>query len=329
MSFSTNFSCLSCGVSFPTPSDQRSHYKSEWHRYNLKRKISGLSFICKEDFDSKAEYYSSLDSTGEIINDKQEFRCSYCTLVFNSKNRLDNHLRSGKHDHLMNQQDMVEQNDIEISDEMQAEFIVNPTICLFCHQVSQNTMENVDHMISKHNFFIPDVEHLNNLNGLIEFCSEKIKLDWMCLYCDSAFNSVNAVQNHMISKGHTMIGDIDMDDISIFFDFSQIQDEYMEHDDQDAVITPDETELVFPSGKRVGHREFHRYYKQNLIYRANPSNIKNVEWVPTPHNQVAIQSGYTAQTGIDKAWLRQLSTRMVKLGVSANRLQKHFRHQIR
>lgn len=329
MSFSTDFSCLSCGASFPTSNDQRSHYKSEWHRYNLKRKISGLSSISKEDFDSKAEYYSSFDNTDEIINDNQEFSCSYCTLVFNSRNRLNNHLRSGKHDHLMNQQDMMKHDDIEISDEMQVEFILNSTICLFCRHLSEDTMKNVDHMISQHNFFIPDVEHLNDLNGLIEFCSEKIKLDWMCLYCDSAFNSIKAVQNHMLSKGHTMIGDIDMNDISIFFDFSQIQDEYMKHD-QDAVITSDETELVFPNGKRIGHREFHRYYKQNLIYRTNSSNVKNLKWIPESHNQAIVaRSDCIIHHGIDKAWLRQLSTRMVKLGVDANRLQRHFRHQIR
>jgi pre-60S factor REI1 len=33
------FTCLNCRVGFPTAVAQRLHYKTDWHRYNLKRKV--------------------------------------------------------------------------------------------------------------------------------------------------------------------------------------------------------------------------------------------------------------------------------------------------
>ena len=31
--------CNACNVEFPDEGVQKSHYRSEWHRYNLKRKV--------------------------------------------------------------------------------------------------------------------------------------------------------------------------------------------------------------------------------------------------------------------------------------------------
>lgn len=36
-------SCNSCNKEFQDEMEQKLHYKSEWHRYNLKRKVCDLS----------------------------------------------------------------------------------------------------------------------------------------------------------------------------------------------------------------------------------------------------------------------------------------------
>ena len=36
----SGLACNSCNKEFEDDSDQKLHYKSEWHRYNLKRKVS-------------------------------------------------------------------------------------------------------------------------------------------------------------------------------------------------------------------------------------------------------------------------------------------------
>ena len=41
--------------------------------------------------------------------------------------------------------------------------------CLFCSHVSDSLETNVQHMTSAHSFFIPDVEYLTDLPGLIGY----------------------------------------------------------------------------------------------------------------------------------------------------------------
>lgn len=45
-----SFTCLACRVGFPTSEGQRQHYKTEWHRYNLKRKIAGMIPVSADNF---------------------------------------------------------------------------------------------------------------------------------------------------------------------------------------------------------------------------------------------------------------------------------------
>ena len=47
------FTCVTCHVAFRTADDQRSHYKTDWHRYNLKRKVAGMVPVSRTDFNSR------------------------------------------------------------------------------------------------------------------------------------------------------------------------------------------------------------------------------------------------------------------------------------
>ncbi len=42
--------CLSCQLIFSTSTEQKEHYKSDFHRFNLKRKVVGLPPITMEMF---------------------------------------------------------------------------------------------------------------------------------------------------------------------------------------------------------------------------------------------------------------------------------------
>lgn len=46
------------------------------------------------------------------------------------------------------------------------------TDCLFCSHHSRSLMKNVAHMTKDHSFFIPDVEFLVDLRGLIRYLGE-------------------------------------------------------------------------------------------------------------------------------------------------------------
>jgi pre-60S factor REI1 len=50
---SSLFTCLACHVAFKTADIQREHYRSDWHRYNLKRKMVELPPVSADMFAQK------------------------------------------------------------------------------------------------------------------------------------------------------------------------------------------------------------------------------------------------------------------------------------
>lgn len=49
------FTCITCHVGFRLADDQRNHYKSEWHRYNLKRKVADMKPVSQADFELRVQ----------------------------------------------------------------------------------------------------------------------------------------------------------------------------------------------------------------------------------------------------------------------------------
>lgn len=57
------------------------------------------------------------------------------------------------------------------------------------------------HMTVAHSFFIPDIEFLVDVEGLIQYLGEKISIGNVCLYCNGrgkGFHTLEAVQKHMV-----------------------------------------------------------------------------------------------------------------------------------
>ena len=46
----SGLTCLACAAAFSTPAEQKEHYRSDWHRYNLKRKLAELPPISADGF---------------------------------------------------------------------------------------------------------------------------------------------------------------------------------------------------------------------------------------------------------------------------------------
>lgn len=49
----SQYTCNSCGLAFGASADQHEHMRSEWHRYNLKRRVAELPPISEDSFNSK------------------------------------------------------------------------------------------------------------------------------------------------------------------------------------------------------------------------------------------------------------------------------------
>lgn len=48
------------------------------------------------------------------------------------------------------------------------------TDCLFCSHHSKSLLKNLAHMTKVHSFFIPDLEFLVDLRGLIQYLGEEV-----------------------------------------------------------------------------------------------------------------------------------------------------------
>ena len=44
------FTCVTCNVAFNDSELQRVHYKTDWHRYNLKRKVAEMPPVNLQDY---------------------------------------------------------------------------------------------------------------------------------------------------------------------------------------------------------------------------------------------------------------------------------------
>nr|XP_040224893.2 zinc finger protein 622 [Anopheles coluzzii] len=90
----SSFTCLNCGVRFATAEMQREHYKTHWHRYNLKRKLAELPPVTIEEFEKRLIQQKTEDAAAQ---EDQSLYCKACRKVFKTKNAHDNHLDSRKH----------------------------------------------------------------------------------------------------------------------------------------------------------------------------------------------------------------------------------------
>lgn len=86
--------CLNCNVKFQTPDIQRDHYKTDWHRYNLKRRVADLPPVTAEEFQKRVQQQRTAD---QKALEPVSLYCTACRKQFISDKSYENHLNSKKH----------------------------------------------------------------------------------------------------------------------------------------------------------------------------------------------------------------------------------------
>ena len=84
-----------------------------------------------------------------------------------------------------------------------------------------------------------------DLEGLLGYCQEKIKLGHYCLYCEKVFPTWQGCQNHMISKRHTKLRYEQgyWDDLDPFYDFKAENEEYVQNSESKPKANKDSTDV--------------------------------------------------------------------------------------
>ena len=90
------FTCNTCQVAFRSSELQRAHMQTDWHRYNLKRRVASLPPLSSEIFTEKV---LANKATAAATAAKASFEklCSACQKTYFSENAYNNHLNSQKH----------------------------------------------------------------------------------------------------------------------------------------------------------------------------------------------------------------------------------------
>lgn len=364
------FTCVTCHIGFKEHESQRDHYKTDWHRYNLKRKVADMPPVAYEDFTARAKLQRDQE---ESVQAPEEMFCKPCSKHFTNESSFANHKQSRKHKELekafvnaiqtkvgvespeqseslikqllnvksdhtekrllqMNEylkkcermaaedeaaeseadrmEDVVEEGedgedqlnweDIEEEEEeasqaKAAEKGIPATDCLFCEAKFASVEDKCEHMAAKHSFYIPDMAHVSDLEGLVRHLGIKLGVYHVCLWCSTrCYRDLQAVGRHMADKGHQKMrfegetlleyadfytfddeeteaegDDFEMLDESAFFMGSDGSLALYSRDGHSNIVKENDSEfeLTLPSGARLGHRSLHRYYRQSFGHR--------------------------------------------------------------
>ncbi|KAG2308226.1 hypothetical protein Bca4012_082708 [Brassica carinata] len=91
----SGLACNSCNKEFEDDSDQKLHYKSEWHRYNLKRKIAGVPGVTEALFEAR----QAAIAQAKIKSNEAPllYSCGVCNKSYRSSKAHEQHLKSKSH----------------------------------------------------------------------------------------------------------------------------------------------------------------------------------------------------------------------------------------
>jgi len=225
-------------VRFVDDEQKRLHYRSDWHRFNLKRKVAGVPGVTEALF---LALQAALGEGGELMGTPILYGCALCGKEYRSSRAHVQHLSSRSH--LLRASDEVPDSSIagikvvklkppaerrgpaaveedeELANESTSDMHVNedsskcgeepeeldPLLCFMCDLKHDTVEDCMVHMHKKHGFFIPDSEYLKDPHGLLTYVGLKVKRDFICPYCNDRrqpFQSLEAVRKHMDAKGH-------------------------------------------------------------------------------------------------------------------------------
>ncbi|KZV81900.1 hypothetical protein EXIGLDRAFT_844210 [Exidia glandulosa HHB12029] len=257
------YTCLSCSIAFHTAEEQRLHYRSDHHRYNMKRRVAGLPPVSAHAFDEKV-----LERRAEtaLTVSAKGMTCDVCRKVYTTENAYRSHINSKRHKEneakpqpppppstsdvaaaSVSTPTPAPAPSLDIAEDASDEVIAAtidariaaarahllPTACIFCTHTSSSTLaQNLEHMHTAHGFFVPDAEYLVDVPGLHAFLAAKVAVAHACVWCAKEFRSLDAVRKHMLDKGHTKVPyqtEKDRLEISDFYDFSSSYPDAEEH----------------------------------------------------------------------------------------------------
>lgn len=115
-----SYTCISCRVAFADGEVQRAHYKTDWHRYNLKRKVADMLPVTAENFQERV-LEQRVAAEQQLSGAAAVKDCALCNKRFSSANAYHNHLQSHRHQQAEKQAALAAQREVEKMNEKNLE----------------------------------------------------------------------------------------------------------------------------------------------------------------------------------------------------------------
>lgn len=87
--------CMACRVDLVGVESRHRHYRSEFHRVNLQRKVANLTPLTETDFEERNEAVQREEAA--VARRRGPRFCAICSKKFSSERALDNHIASRRH----------------------------------------------------------------------------------------------------------------------------------------------------------------------------------------------------------------------------------------
>lgn len=302
------------GATFASVEEYKEHYKTEWHRYNLRRKIAGLEMATLEQFEERLAAAKEAATVTKAPRDSHVKASKREARQKNEKRMMKDPVEAyHRQQPARGPEDEVDEEEEEEEEEEAIVAEALATDSIFDSKRFESVAESLEYMRNTYSFYLPEVEYLVDVEGCVLHLCQKVKQYRTCLYCERTFRSFRACQQHMIDKSHCKIAydtDDQVDELSDFYDFSSSWNAYDDDDDdgdevwEDASTEEDDDDeeevvekrkpvpkvsvlesgelLVQRGGEQriVGARWLRKYYKQNFRLdddRRSTAAVRNEE----------------------------------------------------
>jgi len=174
------------------------------------------------------------------------------------------------------------------------------THCLFCNSMSESIDTNLIHMSRSHGMTIPSPHQLTvDPTTLLTYLNLVISVYHECLSCGTQRRNTQAIQQHMLGKGHCA------------FDISDIESEYREFWDFEGEnkIEIDGDNIILPSGRTVLHRSTRTTQRHQRLSTPEMTSLSLSEASPSSaplsDDQAATTSPVPTQSSQKQALTKQ------------------------
>ncbi|KAL6042503.1 pre-60S factor rei1 [Balamuthia mandrillaris] len=364
---SDSYTCITCKLLFDSSDNQRAHYRTAWHCFNLKRKVAGMEPVPEAVFEEKVQ---ELKAEQEKERNKKQKPMNPKKVHKKKKEKVRRRqevvmepilpptleeatapapVPAPEPPKQMTQEELIEER-LRNADPIPI------NVCLFDNHASKDLESNLEYMRKHYGFFIPEIECLKDLPGFIGYLGEKVGIGYTCLWCEKAFMSARAVQNHMVDASHCKINFYGSEEeFEDFYDYSIAytiieedegeeseanESESEETQKSKALIVPSSlplpqtvslsengAELILPNGVTLGNRSLALYYRQrprpeesrtSVLINKLIKQYHVLGYIPPAEEKRELQRTARARYHREKHTLN--------MQVSANKLPKYMRH---